>query len=451
MTQLDEAIARYHRLLETDKYKDLGWAKALQDQMTEQHLSGSASQVLPVLRPHLVTRRQYTNVVKAAEALLSAIDRVNKLALSNPALLARMELLPAEKMLASVDPGYPFAAVTSLLDTQISNGSLYFMQFNVAAPAGAASSETLSDLYYNCPPVREFRRRYRLAKVGSLKYLLTALLSAYKTFGSKRHPRIAILEFRQPFQVAVPGEFQLLAEFFRKAGYPTEVVSPDQLEYRNRKLVSGHFEIDLVYRRLTVQEFLVRFDLTHPLVRAYKEGSVCVVNSFRAELAYKKAIFDLLTDDTVTSSFPAAERKAIRQHIPWTRVVSATKTTYRDETVDLPLFIRRNRESLVLRPNDVSTDQHAFVGTDTDERAWDRALHTALRDSYVVQERVAPAPVPFPVYQFGSVEMRHMNVDVQPHIYLGKVQGCSSWLTEAGGGFSTLSGLAPTFILESKS
>jgi len=451
MTRLDEAIARYHRLLETEKYRDLGWAEALQEQMSVQKLTGGASQILPVLRPHFITQRQHASLVKASETLLSAIDRVKRIALSTPSLLARMELLPAEKMLAAVDPGYPYSAVTSLLDTQISDGSLYFMQFNVAAPTGAASSEALSDLFYNCPPVKEFRRKHKLGKVGSVKYLLRSLLAAYKTFGKKRYPRIAILEFRQPFQTTTSGEFHLLAEHFRKAGFPTEVVSPDQLEYRNGRLLFGDFEIDLVYRRLTVQEFLLRFDLTHPLVRAYKEGSVCVVNSFRAELAYKKAMFDLLTDEAITARFPAAERKAIREHIPWTRMVAASKTTYRDKKIDLPEFILKHRETLVLRPNDISTDQHAFVGGQTDQRGWERALRTALHNSYVVQERVQPASVPFPLYQFGTLEMRNMNVDVQPHVYLGKVQGCSSWLSDASGGsFSTLAGLSPTFILEGR-
>jgi hypothetical protein len=49
------------------------------------------------------------------------------------------------------------------------------------------------------------------------------------------------------------------------------------------------------------------------------------------------------------------------------------------------------------------------------------------------------------------MEMQKMRVDVHPHSYLGKVQGCSSWLTAVGpSGFSTLSGVAPTFILEAK-
>ena len=75
-----------------------------------------------------------------------------------------------------------------------------------------------------------------------------------------------------------------------------------------------------------------------------------MVNNFRSELSQKKAIFDLLTDDTVTAGFPAVEKKAIREFVPWTRVVHSAKTTYQDEQVDLPEFILKNRERLVLRP-----------------------------------------------------------------------------------------------------
>jgi hypothetical protein len=451
MTQLDEAIARYHRLLESESFRDLGWAEALEEEMRDRSLTGGTRAMLPVLRPHFISKRQYANLVKASEALLSAIDRVKQLALTTPALLARMELLPAEKMLAAVDPGYPFAAVTSRLDTQINNGSLHFMQFNVGAPAGAASSEALSDLFYSSPIVKEFRKRYKLTKTGGVKHLLSALMQAYRLFGKRRFPRIAILEFRQQFQNSHSGEYLLLAEHFRREGYPTEVVTPDQLEYRDGVLRSGDFIIDMIYRKLTVQEFLMRFDLTHPLVRAYKDGAVCIVNSFRAELAHKKAIFDLLTDETVTKKFPAAERKAIRQHIPWTRVVSATHTSYGGKQVDLPQFIYRNRETMVLKPNDDTTDQHAFAGWETDSSGWEKAIRTALRGSYVVQERVELKSTPFPILQFGSLEMRNMAADVQPHVYLGRVRGCSTWLSEANGGaFSTLTGLAPTFILETR-
>ncbi len=82
--------------------------------------------VSPVLRPHLISRRQYTNLVKTAESLHSAIDRVRDLALQTPSLLAKMEILPAEKMLAAVDPGYSIPSVASLLGSHVNNGHMHF-------------------------------------------------------------------------------------------------------------------------------------------------------------------------------------------------------------------------------------------------------------------------------------------------------------------------------------
>jgi hypothetical protein len=451
MTQLDEAIARYRRIIEGEAYKDLSWADALHDTMRARNLTVSGRPISPVLRPHFVMQRQYAALVKAAELMFSAVDRIKQLALATPALLARLELLPAEKMLAAVDPGYPFLSVTSRLSTHLDNGGLRFVDYNADTPTGVAYAEALSEVFYDIPPVRELRKRYHLTRSGGTKQLLQALLKAYKESGRKQSPHIAIVEFRQPFQPGDSDELVLIRDCFRVAGYQTEIISPDQLEYRGGVLRRGDFVVNLVYRRIKVQEFLVRFDLNHPLVRAYREGAVCMVNSFRSELAHKKAIFDLLTDETVTAGFPAAERKAIRDHIPWTRVVAAAKVTYRGEQVDLVEFIQKNRERLVLKPNDDSADQHSFYGWELDNPAWERGLKTALRIPYVVQERVAAPVISFPVYQWGQMQNRELSVDLHPHAFLGKVQGCSSWVNAADTtGFSTLSGLAPTFIIEPK-
>jgi len=450
MNQINEAIARYQRLIESEPFKDLAWAEALKERMQAEHLVEGGRLICPFLRPHFITRRQYDNLVRAAEALFSAIDRVKQMVLADPALLNRMELLPAEKMLATLDPGYPFLSVTSLFDTHLNNGSLAFVEYNADTAAGVAYGEVLAEIFYDSPPVKEFRKRYTLQKLGGKKHLLNALLKAYKQFGGRREPRIAILEFRQPFQIAEQGEYVLLRDYFRAEGYSCEIVSPDQLDYRAGMLRRGAFEIDLVYRRVRVHEFLLRYDLSHPLVRAYRDRKVCVVNSFRAELAHKKAIFDLLTDESLTTDFPAAEKKAIRQYIPWTRIVAQTKTMYHDEPVDLPEFIRTNRQKLVLKPNDDAGEQHSIWGWEVDQAAWERALKRALRTPYVVQERVEPNREPFPLYRYGRLEVKDMQVDVVPHAYLGKVQGCSSWLTAGDGGFSTVTGLTPTFILESR-
>jgi len=450
MTQLDEAIARYHRILESEPYRDMRWVKNLQEQMEARQLSAGGRLLCPFLRPNFVTQKQYDNLVKTGEALISAVDRMLRLALASPQLLSLMQLFPAEKMLAAVDPGYEMSEVSAQLDLQIQNGSLHVLQYNADALSGAAYSEGLSDIFYDCPPVKEFRNRYKLTRMGGKKPFLDALLKAYKMFvgGKKTKPRIAILEFRN---ASGRSEYEIFRDYFRAEGYETELVSPEQLEYKNGILKAGAFEIDLIYRRVSAQEFLLRFTLSHPLLQAYRDRRVCVVNSFRSELSHKKAMFALLTEDSLVSKFPIHERKAIKEHLPWTRVVKAGKATRGAESVDLLEFIKQNRETLVLRPNDEYTDLTTFVGYEHDEGSWARALREAQRAPYVVQERVEPVRTLFPLMSFGHLEFKEMQVDVQPQAFLGKVAGCSSYVSSAGAGtYSPASGIAPTFIIDPK-
>src|ERR1035441_4017635 len=246
MTQLSEAVARYHKILEGDHYKDLSWAHELQERMKARNLAVSGRPVSPVLRPHFITRRQYTGLVKAVESFSSAIERIENLAIGNPTLLARMELLPAEKMLAAVDPGYASLTVTSLIDTHLNNGTMRFARYIPDTPTGVAYGEALSDLFYDAPPVKQLRKRYHVEKLPGTKYLLQAILKAYKEWGGKRKkPNIAILEFRQPFQTTESGENALIADLFRKEGLQVEVVSPDQIEYRNDVLRSEEHTSEL--------------------------------------------------------------------------------------------------------------------------------------------------------------------------------------------------------------
>lgn len=449
MSQLDDAVVRYNRLLETGPYSDLKWAEALHERMESAKLSAGGRLICPFLRPNFISRRQFESLVKTGESLICAIDRMEQMVLANPALLARLDLLPAEKMLASIDPGYQALEVAARLDTHLNNGSLHFVQYNADSPTGGGYADALADLFYDTPPMKEFRKKYTLSKIGSRKHLLQALLKSYKQFGGAKKPNIAIVEFRSAYG-AGQSEYDLYRDYFRSEGYAVEIVSPEQLEYRNRVLRKGNFEIHLVYRRLGVQEFLIRFDLNHPLVQAYRDRSVCVVNSFRSELAHKKAMFGLLTDETLTGKFPSIERKAIREHVPWTRLVTPMKTTYGEQTIDLLEFITQNREKFALKPNDDYSDLHTYFGWEMDAAEWERALKQAARAPYVVQERVEPVRSVFPVWNFGTMEFRDMQVDIHPHAYLGKVQGCSTWLSTGKAGFSSASGIVPTFILDPK-
>src|SRR5262249_38069583 len=144
---------------------------------------------------------------------------------------------------------------------------------------------------------------------------------------------------------------------------PTIVCSPDDLEYRSGKLRFGDFRIDLVYKRIIIHEFLARYDDTHPLIRAYINHDVCLVNPFRCKIMHKKAVFEMLTDEERQTLFTTSENEAITRTVPWTRRVSDRKTTRRRQKISLLEFIRKNRSHFVLKPNDDYGGHGVYFGT----------------------------------------------------------------------------------------
>ncbi|MEJ5369384.1 MAG: hypothetical protein WHT08_13770 [Bryobacteraceae bacterium] len=450
MTLLEEAVARYHKILEELAKAGDPWVQQLREALKRRRLEGNASGVAPVLRPHFITRRQYENLVAASEALSSAIQRIRDLALADPQVMSRLALLPGERMLVSLDPGYSTPVVASTLEAVVSNGHLHLSAPRADLPRGPVASELLSGEFYESAPMKQFRKRYKVSRAPGAKPLVAGLLRAWKEFGGKGKPSVAILDFPAASGAGELLEHGLLEEFLRSQGLEAWAVSPDELEYGGGMLTAGGRRIDVILRGVKAQDFLTRYDLTHPLMRACRERRVCLVNSFRAEVLRKRALFALLTDESITASFPAAERKAIRETIPATRLVAPGKTTWRGETVDLLDFILKNRERLVLRPNEDSSELHSTDGALVDDSTWERALRMALRYPYVVQERVEAPVVAFPVDYFGELTYREMTVDVTPHAFLGKVHGFSARLSAPRGGFSSVAGLAPSFILEAR-
>ena len=114
-----------------------------------------------------------------------------------------------------------------------------------------------------------------------------------------------------------------------------------------------------------------------------------------------------------------------------------------------PEYILQNRRKFVLQPSDPSAGLSSFNGWEIEDAAWERALRSALRAPYVVQERSEAVKNVFPVLQGGALAMLQMEVEVHPHVYLGKVESCSTEVKDATTGFSTIAGMAPTLIVES--
>ena len=247
------------------------------------------------LRPHLLEATQFALLSRRAELIAAALEKIAAAAVEDPTLMDEIGLTDTEQKLALVQPGFACAAVTSRMDGFIHGEEIRFVEYNAENPSSLSDQEGLNRLLSELPEMSAFAQRHRLRQFSPVEKLLETLVETYREWGGTEVPGIAIVDWKD---LPTSSEFVLLRNSFEDHGVRTIICSPEDLEYANGKLHCGDFVIDLIYKRIIIHELLARHDDTHPLVRAFLNGDVCLINPFRCKIMHKKASFELLTDET---------------------------------------------------------------------------------------------------------------------------------------------------------
>jgi hypothetical protein len=304
-------------------------------------------------------------------------------------------------------------------------------------------------VFEQMPVMRAFQRHHHLRPLPARSGVLRSLLGAFAEWsGTRARPRIAILDWRE---VPTFSEFVLYERYFAQQGLECRIVDPREVEYRDGVLRDGDFEISLVYKRVLIHELVERCGIDGPVIRAVRDRAVCMVNPFSCKLMHKKASLALLSDERNAGLFSAEEREAIDACIPWTRVVEERRTMRCGKDIDLPRFIRDNRERLVLKPNDEYGGKGIVLGWEATGDEWEAGLAAAGEAPYIVQERIELPSEPFPSVVDGELRVYDRMLDTAPFVSDGAyVEGCMTRLgtaallnVTAGGGSNV-----PTYVIE---
>jgi len=449
---LHDAVSRYHDLLRDDSLAESSRAM-LDEGLERSKLIFGGRRLSPYLRPHFVTEQDFARIVRVCETVWSAIQKVKDAAIDDDSIVTDLGVTEIERDLISIDPGYRAVSPTARLDSFLTEAAYSFVELNGESPAGIAYVDAAYDIFSRLPVMKKFGETYNLRPLYGRRYMLEVLLDSYEEFLGRKPdtiPQIAIVDLKgMPTQ----KEFELFKEFFETEGYPAIICSPDELEFDNGRLRVGDVKIDIVYKRLLVNEYLPIVSEYPALLDAYRAGAICMVNSFRSKLIHKKALFAVLTNQRRAALFSNDEQEAIRKHVPWTRLVRAEKTDYFGKEIDLLEYIQATRNKLVLKPNDDYGGHGISIGWNTDEVSWEEALRSALvNGDYIAQERVPTAREVFPALKDdGTIEFADQLVDLDPLLFNGKVRSAFTRLsfTELAN-VSSGGGMVPTFIISGK-
>ena len=444
-----DAAAAWHALLRPGEELSRRFTSGLAASMRERKLTFGDRINCPFLRPFFLTERDETRMRAAAESVAALGERVTDAALKSRDVFDQLGLTDAEIRLVEIDPGYSRASTASRLDAFLLPDSLHFAEYNAESPAGPAYTQRLCELFDSLDVMARFREGRRVRFNPTIAPLLDALVASYREWGGRAQPPLmAIVDWRN---VPTWTEFEILRDAFIKLGVPTLVCDPRDLSFDGALTAAGR-RIDLVYRRVLMNDIVARPDECGALVKAYESGAVCVANTFRCKLAHKKAFFAVLTDDRNASLFSDADRALIRAHVPWTRLVSDVETVKDGRRSGLLRLAEDGRDSFVLKPNDEYGGAGVKLGWEMTGADWSAALGAALSDppgTWVLQERIPVRREVFPQFDAdGDVTMRDMLVDFAPYLFRGRMSGYLTRLSATGlANVTSGGGQVPAFVV----
>jgi uncharacterized circularly permuted ATP-grasp superfamily protein len=445
-----DPIDAWHRLLRPDVELSRPFCREFAASMRARKLTFGDRVHCPFLRPFFLTEEDEARMRMAAEGIARLGERVIAAALESRDLFDQLGLTDAETRLVLMEPGYATASTASRLDAFLLPDSLHFAEYNAESPAGPGYAQRLCELFDELPVMARFRADHAVRFHKTMSPLLDALLASYRTWGGRAEPpTMAIVDWRN---VPTWTEFEILGEEFVAAGVPTVLCDPRELSFDGGVLTAAGQRIDLVYRRVLMNDILAQFDECAALVDAYAARAVCVANTFRCKLAHKKAFFAVLTDPRNGALFSDAERALIRAHVPWTRMLCDAQTEKDGRREGLLAIAEREQDRLVLKPNDEYGGKGVRLGWEASASDWAASLNAALSDppgSWVLQERIPVRRETFPQFDaLGDVTMSDMLVDFAPYLFRGRMAGYLTRLSATGlANVTSGGGQVPAFVV----
>jgi uncharacterized circularly permuted ATP-grasp superfamily protein len=444
-------IDAWHALLRPDEELTPAFTARFAAEMRTRRLTFGDRVHCPFLRPFFLSAADEARIRGAAETLAAMGERVVQAALTSEAIWRQLGVTDWETRLLRMDPGYTTASTASRLDAFLLPNGLHFAEYNAESPAGPGYTQRLCELFDSLDVMRRFREGRTVCFHQTIPALLDALLASYREWGGRASPPvIAIVDWKE---VPTWTEFEILRDAFVAAGVPTIVCDPRDLSFERGTLIGQGRAIDLVYRRVLVNDIVSRETECEPLIAAYAEHSVCVANSLRCKLAHKKAFFAVLTDPANASMFSSVEHAVIRASVPWTRLLAQAHSDKDGHRADLPELAARERERLVLKPNDEYGGKGVLLGWELSDAEWRGSIDAALADpagSWIVQERIPVRREVFPQFDAeGRVEMRDVLVDLAPYLFRGRMGGYLTRLSASGlANVTSGGGQVPSFVVE---
>jgi len=312
-----------------------------------------------------------------------------------------------------------FAKISGVYDK---NDTVRYFEFN-SEPASFLLSEEILEIYGNIQEVSDIFREINFSFSNkSWKSLTGFLRTCNKKIGfNKKKDMAAIISSRENY-----GD-KLYHKYLKKNGFNVITAKPEEFTFNGKELTCHDTKIKLIIFPQPVRNISFFNTCMKPVIEAFIEGKVFIIDTFRSLLASEKSLFALISDRKNYSFYDDREIKFIKKHIPWTRIIRHEYTTDIDgNEVDLIDYIIANQDRLVLKKSSEITGDHVGPAWDMNPMDWKTLVSWILssKELWVAQEKIEFNSSERYVIEDDSIKLKKIFWCVHPYIFNGKFQTC---------------------------
>lgn len=448
--------AREHwRSLQSQVPDSAQWTRSLVAAQSGAGLMYHDKPAMLVAEPSLITAQQLEADRLSASAVVAALVAAGQRLLDDPVLQNRyipgwLDGVP-DADLFKLPAGYPDPIVFGRLDGVRTADGLRFLEFNGGLPGGILPADASAAVLRGTDLAQEFGKQFPFRTATAGLDVIAAMVATWHDFGGSGLPYTVVAMPHELTQIAAPA-IGYLSGIAQTQGIELDVADPGDLVFTGGRLRLAGREVDVLVRAFFTPMLSFLGERLDGIKAALRDRSLCMITSLQSGLFGLKSLFAMVTDPAVELDLSPEQASLVREHLPWTRLVTpGGSTDPGGERVDLLDYLAGQRENLVIKPTDGYGGAGVELGWTHTDQSWAGVIQQAAAGGHVAQQRVPILTEQFSVLEPGF-PVRGFTADHNPLLSRGEVAGYYVRLAPEGSGITNVTGggatVAPTFILQ---
>lgn len=371
----DQYSIEYYELLKKDEKKYYEDYKKLVERVNNSSAYYHGEPIPVTYQGFFYDKAARADFQYMADHLMSITRKITKEYVENPEY---RKLFGFDKRLEELilhDPGYDIPVPICRYDVFYKNrDSFKFVEFNTDGASAMNEDNTIGQLMLETEGMKEFSKKYHLTNVEVIERWAKDSIELYHEVKGKEKPNVAIVDH---LELGTSNEFIEFKKAYEKQGVACEIIDIRDLEYKDGKLQSKGYEIDLVYRRIVTVEFMKLYDELEDFRRAYFDNAFLMVGSFRSQIMHYKLTYKIFRLDETKKILSVEENEFLEKTIPITEEFS-TKEDFEK--------VRDHKNDYILKPHDAYASHGIYTGRDYNEEEFTKILEEILDTGYIYQE-----------------------------------------------------------------